>query len=110
MPWQLTTPYSGGDLDTTGVYNQVKVLRLNWRVFPKASVSLDLQYGTTVDDAWIPGLTPQGKPGTVYIDGDDYAGFMAHVSNDGELTYDAVKRGVYEWLNANGHLDAGSIV
>lgn len=110
MPWQLTTPYSGGDLDTTGVYNQVKVMRLNWRTHPKASVSLDLQYGTTVDDVWTPGMNPQGKPMQVYIDGDDYVDFMTHVSNDGELTYGAVKRGVYEWLSAKGHLDPGSIV
>lgn len=110
MPWQLTTPYSGGDLDSSGVYNQVKVLRLNWRVSPKPSVSLDLEYGTTVDDVWIPGLAPVGKPTVVYIDGDDYVSFMTHVSNDAELTYGAVKRGVYEWLSAQGHVDAGSIV
>ena len=29
--------------------------------------------------------------------------------SSGELTYVAVKRGLYEWLQTNGHLDAGAI-
>jgi hypothetical protein len=109
MPWQLKTPYSGGDLDKSGVYDQVKIMRFNWRLVPKPSISLTLQYGTTKEGFWCPGVNPVDKPSTVYIKEDEYTEFMAHPTKDSEHTYDAVKRGVYEWLAKKGHVDAGSL-
>ena len=110
MPWQLTTPYSGGDLDPTGVYNQVKIVDFSWRTRRTTEVSIMLEYGTTVEDEWIRGMVPADKPQSVTIRDAAYDALIAHVSNDGELTYASVKRGMYEQLSADDKLDPGSIV
>lgn len=108
MPWNLTTPYDGGTLDPTGVYDQVKIIGLHWRSWPKESVCLTVQYGTTVEGKWVPGTNPAGRPTRVYIDGEDYPAFISHES-DCKATYEAAKRGAYEWLFAKGYIDAGSL-
>lgn len=109
MAWKLTAPYLGGDLDPKGVYDQVKITEMRWRDSRKF-ISLSLAYGTTVDGVWTPGMTPAGKSRSVLITKDTYDALVSHKSKDGESSYAAVKRGLYEWLSANGHVDAGSII
>jgi len=110
MPWQLTTPVAVGDLDPNGPYNQISIMRqLHDR--RRQMIHLELEYGNTVTDNWVPGMTPTGKETSVSIQGEDYTTLVTtHASNDGELTYDAAKRGLFEYLLAKGIIDAGSIV
>lgn len=91
MPWQLTTPYSVGDLDAAD-YDQVKITGFRFDTEQRLMI-VELQYGTTVGGSWKPGLNPSGKPVSVLIRGTDFDDLVAtHTSNDGELTYDAVVR------------------
>lgn len=110
MPWQLTTPVDTGDLDPNGPYAQVKIMKFTHdsRI---QRIHIALEYGNTVDDEWVPGKQPSSRPSSVVITGDDYISFVStHTTEDDELTYNATKRGLYEWLLANGHIEAGSIV
>jgi hypothetical protein len=111
MPLQLTTPISAGDLDpSAGSYTQVKVVSLLWR---EGAVTVTVEKGNSDGGVWYPGLAPVEF--TIYDDPaadpeiTDYTDLITHVSNDGELTYAAVKRGIYEWLIAKGHY-AGTVV
>lgn len=111
MPWQLTTPVAVGDLDPNGPYNQIAIMRqLHDR--RRKQIQLELEYGNTVDDNWVRGITaPAGKQTSIVIEGEDYTTLVTtHATNDGELTYDAAKRGLFEHLLAKGIIEAGSIV
>lgn len=110
MPWQLTTPVDAGDLDPNGPYAQVKIMKFTHDARIQR-IHITLEYGNTVDSEWAPGRQPYDKLNSVVISGDDYISFVStHMSNDDELTYNATKRGLYEWLLANGHIAPGSIV
>lgn len=111
MPWQLTTPYSGGDLDPSGVYNQVKIRVQSWDD-RRNMMAVELEYGTTsAEGKWVAGIVPASKPTYVPITGQDYVDLATNSTpNVGEKTYDAVKRGLYEYLSIKGLLDPGSIV
>lgn len=131
MPWQLTTPYTGGTLDPTGTYDQVKVEHMQWRA-TQGLIIVELQYGTTVDGVWTQGLTPVGKPSSAMLEGQKYIDLItaaaprtalidpvdptyAKVDVGGtpvwvELTYEAVKRGLYEYLATESVIDPGNVV
>jgi hypothetical protein len=109
MPWQLTTPVNVGDLDEAN-YDQVKITKMVHDARRKM-IRVTLEYGRTVDDVWVPGKRPAGKTTSVLIKGDDYTTLVTtSVTETDELTYDATKRGLYDWLSANGVIDAGSVV
>lgn len=110
MPWELTTPVQTGDLDPNGPYEQIKIMKM---LYDNRSGLIDviLEYGNTVDNEWVKGQQPVGLESHVTITGDDYVALSTtHASNDSELTYDAMKRALYELLNTNGNIAAGSIV
>jgi len=110
MPWQLTTAYSGGDLDPTGTYDQVKIRQQTWDD-RRNSMSVELEYGTTDAGAWKKGLNPAGKPTFVMIEGQDFVDLVTNATPQaGESVYQAVKRTLYEYLSTAGELDPGSIV
>ena len=69
MAWVLTTPYSGGDLDPVGVYTHVKIRRMVWDD-ARGVIQISLEYGTTVDGKWVPGMMPVGKASFVEIVGE----------------------------------------
>ena len=108
MPWQLKTPIDVGGLDSND-YDQIRITRLTHDSV-RSMILVDLEYGRTVDGEWVPGHTPKDTATGVVITGDDYAAVASHVSNDGERTYEAVRRGLYEWLSASGHIAPGSVV
>lgn len=107
MPWQLSTPVDVGALDTNN-YNQVNITRFTHDTRRNMMI-LQLEYGRTVDGEWITGYAPAGKETSITIQGQDYLDIVTHVSLPDELTYDAVKRGLYDWLSTNGKIDAGSV-
>ena len=109
MPWQLTTPVPVGGLDTAN-YDQIRITR-----FDNDSVRLrmliELEYGRTVNGTWVKGFTPVGKHTSVMIEGADYSAFVATATPaEGETTYEAVKRNLYEWLVAHSIIEAGAVV
>ena len=106
MPWALTTPLNTGDLDT-GAYAEVKIVAVIYR---KDSISVDLEYGNTVDGNWAKGHLPVGKERSHLIIGEKYDTLVAHVTLASELTWDAVKRGLYNHLAAEGIIDPGGVV
>ena len=108
MPWQLTTPLSVGQLDSAD-YDQIRITSLMHDSVHSVIV-LNLEYGNTVDGAWVAGYAPKGKDVSFTIKGASYTTIVSHMSNDNEPTYAAVKRGLYEWLEAEGYIDAGSVV
>lgn len=110
MPWQLTTPLNAGDLDTTQAYDQVEIQGLNWDG-KRAMMGLPLEWGTTVDGDWKSGITPRGKESFVQIEGQTYLDLLANsMPQAGETTYQAVKRGLYEYLATAGVIGPGSVV
>ncbi len=109
MSWQLTTPYTGGTLDASGVYDHVQIMMVRWD-HRRQSVTVILEYGTISGSDWVPGLSPADKPTSYTFSGTDYTELKSHVTNVDELTHDAVERGICEWLSTNGKLDPGLIV
>ena len=110
MAWQLTTPVVVGDLDPNGPYTQVKIL---YQVHDgrRNQIRVDFEYGNTVEDSWVAGITPSGKEGSCTIEGEDYLTLVStHSPNEGELTYDAVKRGLYEYLVQKGIISSGTVI
>lgn len=108
MPWLLTTAVNTGDLDT-GTYGEVKITGMSHRPDQKMII-VDLQYGNTVSGAWIGGHLPASKAGSHVIRDAKYDTLITtHVSNDGELTYIAAKRALYEHLLAEGVIDPGNV-
>ena len=127
MPWQLTTALDVGDLDVAN-YDQIRVTHLMHDSVRKL-IHLSIEYGRTVADVWTPGATPAGKETSFTIMDTEYDNLIAGQApdvqtidpsdairyvQDGvvwvEKTYYATKRGVYEYLNSQGHTDAGSVV
>ena len=108
MPLQLNTPLNVGDLDVAP-YDQIRIVRMTHDSV-RSRVMLDIEYGRTVDGTWVGGAEPAGKQISFYIVEDDYMALISHMSNEGEYTYAAVKRGLYEWLLNNNYVGAGSIV
>lgn len=108
MPWQLTTPVDVGDLDVEP-YDQIRIVRMMHDSVNQLVV-VTLEYGRTVDGAWVRGVRPAGLELSPVIEGSSYQSLVTHASNDGEPTYEAVKRGLYEWLAIKGHVGAGEVV
>jgi len=109
MPLTLTTPVSSGDLDpNASSYGKIKVIDFQARtVGPRKSLRFYVQLGNEDGEGnWIPGIS---RPKEFSLDSDAFAALAAsHTANSGELTYDAVARGLYEWLISEGHY-AGTI-
>ena len=110
MPWQLTTSVGTGDLDANGPYTQVKIVRqLHDSV--QRFIAVDLEYGNTVGGNWVPGIRLTSKVLSAIISGTPYDTLTTTSEPEvDEKTYDAVKRGLYEYLNDNGIIAAGAIV
>lgn len=110
MPWQLTTPVTVGALDSAS-YDQIRITRMTHDSV-RAFIQFDIEYGRTVDSVWTPGLAPRDKQTSFFLQGQEYTDLVttAEPVDANEKTYDAVKRGLYEWLNTNGHIAAGSVV
>ena len=108
MPWKLTTPVDTGDLDSTP-YGEVKIVDLTHR--PNAGLMVVLiEYGNTVDKAWVQGMMPAGKTTSHAIQGDDYVSLVAtHRTLPDELSYVAAKRALYEHLASKGVIPAGAV-
>ena len=134
MPWNLTTDVATGDLAGAD-YGEVKIRRQTWDDHRK-SISVDLAYGNT--DAGPPevfneGHLPEGKVANASWDGTEYDDFIAaaqpkvvfadpsdanyvNVPASGgdpeywvERTYVAVKRGLYEQMETDGTIAAGTV-
>ncbi len=112
MPISLTTALNTGDIDSA-VYDHVLIAHQSHDAIRKM-ITLVLEYGTIVDNTWAPGeASPAGGsefPSSLTLSGAEYLSIISHASNDGELTYNAVKRGLYEYLQSNYIKLAGSIV
>ena len=110
MPWQLTTPIVAGDLDSGGPYNQVLIADEN-HDSKRKMIHLILEYGNTVVDEWVEGVAPRDMDTTHTILDQKYDDLVStHLTDDGELTFDAAKRGLYEHLNSEGVIPPGSVV
>lgn len=109
MAWQLTTPISVGDLDAAD-YPYVKVRRMYWDD-DRQMINVEWSYGTIDGEGnFVEGKVPHGAKINYIFEGAEYTDLVSHVSNNGELTYAAVKRGLYEALLAKSLIPAGSIV
>jgi hypothetical protein len=109
MPWILTTPVAVGDLDPNGPYAQVKIVRQAHDSIRKV-IAIDLEYGNTVNNNWVPGLPVRSKPTSVVIQGDEYSALVADSEPEtNEKTYDAVKRGLYSLLATKNVIGPGTL-
>lgn len=109
MPWKLTTPVATGGLDAND-YDKIRIVSMRHDSI-SGEIILKLEYGYESGGNWVGGPTPVGKDSEIWIFDSDYTTLITtHATNDAELTYNASKRGLYEWLNTNGHIDAGSII
>jgi hypothetical protein len=109
MPWLLTTPLDVGDMDEAD-YTHVRIIHQTHDSV-RAFIQLGLEYGRVVNNAWVPGTTPKGKPSSCFIIGADYDTLTtASTPELNELTYDAVKRGLYQYLVTKEVIGAGTLV
>lgn len=109
MPWTLTTAVDVGDLDTSD-YTQVKIVR-DEHDSVSGRMVVFLQYGNTVDSAWVPGMPPKNKKTIHEITGSAYTTLITNSTpNEGESTYDAVKRALYNHLVSAEVIAAGTLV
>jgi len=109
MPWTLTTPVAVGDLDPSGPYLQVRIVR-QAHDSVRSIIAIDLEYGNTVEGQWVPGLPVRSKPSSVMIQGSDYESLTTDSMPEvDESTYDAVKRGLYAHLAIKGIIGAGTL-
>jgi hypothetical protein len=106
MPLNLTTVVSAGDLDPNASnYSKIKVIDI--RISPGSKrLEFSVQMGNTGEGGvWVPGIASLA---TFRLTAAEFDAAKTHVSNDGELTYDAMARGIYEWLVSGGHY-AGTV-
>lgn len=113
MPIQLSAALNAGDLATETI-DHVRVGNQSHRA-DKRMIVLSLEYGTVVEANWVSvDIQPAESssfPSSVIIAGSDYTTLTTtHASNDGELTYAAVKRGLYEYLQSKYASLAGTII
>jgi len=112
MPWQLTTAVDVGELDAND-YTHVRIARMTYDV-NRTTIFVEVEYGRVDGENWVGGLKPVSKQTSFQITGEDLDTLINDAEpNAGppiEKTYDAVKRGLYTWLNANGHIAAGAVV
>jgi hypothetical protein len=108
MPWTLTTPIDVGDLDSQN-YGEVKIVR-QAHDSVRRMIAVDLEYGNTIGGKWAAGLPLRSKPSSVTIAGDEYTSLVEGAQpQQGEATYDAVKRGLYAFLASKGVIGPGSL-
>ena len=129
MPWTLTTPLSQGDVGddiTTALIHDFIDRTRNQDDVMNEKLFIEVQWGNIIDGLWVEGLK---QPVHVTIEGDALAALLADKpdvqfidpSNPGrywqvdgyecwvEYTYYASKRSIYEWLNDNGYITAGTM-
>jgi hypothetical protein len=114
MPILLNTPLDPGDIDDEGLYDHVIITREihNSR---RNRIVLSLEYGTISDGEWIGGqaspVHDSNYPPAAIIEGADYEDLILnHEPLPGEKTYQATKRGLYQWLQSKFPSLVGSIV
>jgi hypothetical protein len=98
MALLLTTPKSTGDLDPNAVsYEHVKVVVTTHNSYSH-SITLQCQYGNEDGYDWNAGIVPCEFH---IIEGDDYYAILTEMPDEGETSYQAVSRALYEWLIDN---------
>lgn len=112
MPWLLDTPISSGDLDTSD-YDIVKITRMSLNS-ERNQIDVQWQQGYMDGDEMVRGMAQRDASFHASIEGEEYQTLVTtHLPLDTptlELTYAAVKRGLYEWLFAKGLIGAGTII
>lgn len=113
MPIQLTTAADSGEMGGGATYTHVKIMGWSHEPLQKL-IKIGVQFGTMSGEEFIPGpsfmiksimiINDPGVPHTKYDDLVD-----GHTTNDGEKTYAAVKRGLYQWM-IDESIFAGTIV
>lgn len=105
MPVTLDTPVTFGE-DTL---NEVKIIRFRHDSV-RQRILVRWQFGNTVDDNWVGSrYRPAGGVLRARFKDADYTALVAEEPGEGETTYQAVKRALYEKLQADGLVPAGSI-
>lgn len=110
MPYLLSTDLSVGDLDPSGPITHCRAHMHDNDPDSKAMV-LSIAYGRMDGSAFKPAnLQPTDKKLSHIIADPEYTTLVTtHKSNDGELTYLAAKRALYEHLSSEAIIPAGSI-
>ena len=104
MPLKLDTAIAVGALDDAD-YEEVRIIR-NTHDSVRKFISMEIEYGRTVDGTWIPGATPKGKERSFHISGQAYTDLIAANA----AMYVSIKDILYGWLNTNGDVDSGVVV
>jgi hypothetical protein len=96
MPISLTTPWNPGNYDAGKTYVRAKILHVN--ISPESKmIRVVVDFGDVVDGKWVSGKAPD-KEKPILIKGADYEAMVADIPQEGEKTYDAIKRVVYAYL------------
>jgi len=112
MSWRLNTPISVGEMAAAD-YTHLKITGFRWG--DRGQIRFSIAYG--IDDelgnknSFTKGVVKVRRRKVDFsVRGAEYNSLVQHVSNNGELTFDAVKRGLYRWLRDNTHIKPGSII
>lgn len=111
MPWELTTPISTGGVDpSVAEYTECKLIRMLHDA-QRLMIFCEFEYGNTNGGVWEPGLNPTNLDTSYPIEGTEYTTLVTTaMPQQGETTYEAVKRGLYEHLASVGVIPPGSVV
>jgi len=110
MPWLLDTPITTGSADPDGdiTHLRAKLIRND----PDMQMTLfAITYGRAPEGKFVEAVVQPNAVNSYIVEGEDWVSWRStHVSNDGELSYDAAKRAVYEELLAQEVIPPGQIV
>ena len=99
MPISLTTPWNPGNFDPGKTYVRAKIT--HFVVSTESEViRVTVDFGDVVNGEWVSGAAPD-KEKSIVIRGADYTAVVADTPQEGETTYDAIKRALYTYLTDN---------
>ena len=107
MPILLTTPFDPGAFDPGKTYPRAQIIQFT--VSPEnEDIRVVVDFGDVDDGEWVSGAARE-KLNHILIQGADYTAIVADTPEEGETTYDAVKRALYDYLVDNIAELAGTV-
>jgi len=99
MPISLTTPWNPGNFDAGKTYVRAKITTFAVNLESKI-LRVVVDFGDMVEGEWVSGKAPN-KEKSITIRGEDFDAMLDDTPQQGETTYDAIKRALYTYLTTN---------
>lgn len=109
MPISLTTAFNPGNFDSGNTYPRAKIVAIHF-LSVQSQLRIKVDFGDVSEGLWVSGGGDKEMPQKMrhYLIRDDaeaettdYSDLIADAPEEGETTYEAVKRAVYAYLIDN---------